>query len=123
MSYSAHRGPAARFGDLFPLPVGRFAKPDVSDMGRSSQSRVTRNWNLGSRVDSVCSSLNELAGFSDPGSWPRAAVNLCQEEAVSRIRRVSSTVEPPARQRDKASLLEVLKAGPAYGSSAGELRS
>ena len=35
-----HAGPAARFGDLLPLPVEGKVKPNVVDLGRSSQQQV-----------------------------------------------------------------------------------
>ena len=114
-------GPQARFGDLYPLPVGEVEVPRLNHLGRSSRRRVTVAHALDVRCDDTFKALNELAGFHDEANWPRVALNQAQSSVVSRVRHMHASTERPGKVSDEASLRQVLKTSSGYQVSAGEL--
>ena len=119
-----HRGPYGKFGDLLPLPPPRgYAEGSFSGLSRRVSQRLQRKAAVATAVGETVRSLNFVAGFRDPQTWPTLAVNLAQSVALGRIWLLHGQEQPAeVDASDEAALRKLLKTGGgSYGASPGGL--
>ena len=123
MSDYIRAGPVSRFGDLLPLPACQQEPVERCDLGRRAKQKLDRAFRLADRACGTIRSLNELAGFADSSVWPRAPLNIAQDQAIARIQRLHASALPPVqRLSDEAALREMPKTRSGY-FAVGELVS